>query len=145
MIDQSQSRIPGDRGENSVTGDRKSLNKTDKLRLKSDFDQVRNTGSEAIGKLLLAVLAPSPDGALRCGVICGKKYNKLAVDRNRARRLLWESYRLLKPHIGICHLILIPRRRMMNSKRQAVTAELAGLLKKAGLLAAEYAVCPPES
>ena len=87
---------------------------------------------------MLAVYAPAPDGKLRCGVVCGKKYSLLAVKRNRARRLCWESFRLLKDRL------LIPRRRMEEAKRPEVTRELAGLLAKAGLLPAVVADSPPE-
>ena len=43
---------------------------------------------------MLAVYAPAPDGKLRCGVVCGKKYSLLAVKRNRARRRIRELYRV---------------------------------------------------
>ena len=77
-------------------------------------------------------------------MICGKKYSLLAVKRNRARRLLWESFRLLRESIEIRHLLLIPRRRMEKADRRQVTRELAGLLAKAGLLPREVADLPPE-
>ena len=82
-----------------------------------------------------------------CGLLfllCGKKYSLLAVKRNRARRLLWESFRLLKGSIEVRHLLLIPRRRMEKADRRQVTRELAGLLAKAGLLPREVADLPPE-
>lgn len=123
---------------------KKTLCKADKIRLKNEFDRIRQDGSKLVGSGMLAVYAPAPDGKLRCGVVCGKKYSLLAVERNRARRLLWESFRLLKERVGVCHLLLIPRRRMENAKRPAVTRELSLLLGKAGLIPAELAGLPPE-
>ncbi len=93
---------------------------------------------------MLVVYAPAPDEKLRCGVVCGKKYSLLAVKRNRARRLFWESFRLLKEELAVCHLILIPRRRMENYMRQDATRELAQLLVQAGLLDPGTAASPPE-
>ena len=93
---------------------------------------------------MLAVYAPAPDGKLRCGVVCGKKYSLLSVRRNRAGRLLWESFRLLKDRVGICHLLLIPRRRMEDAKRPQVTRELSLLLARAGLIPESLAGLPPE-
>ena len=93
---------------------------------------------------MLVVTAPAPDGLRRCGVICGKKYSLLAVERNRARRLLWESFRLLKPEIAVCRIVLIPRRNMMKWKRGQATRELALLLGRAGVLPHEIADSPPE-
>ncbi|MBS1371380.1 MAG: ribonuclease P protein component [Lentisphaeria bacterium] len=123
---------------------KRTLCKTDKIRFKSEFDQIRQNGTKLVGSKMLAVYAPAPDDRLRCGVICGKKYSLLAVKRNRARRLLWESFRLLRGRMEVRHLLLIPRRQMENAVRQQVTRELAGLLAKAGLLPQEVADSPPE-
>ena len=122
----------------------KSLCKSDKLRCKAEFDQVRRDGRKQVGRGMLVVTAPAPDGLRRCGVVCGKKYSLNAVDRNRARRLLWESFRLLKPEIAVCRLVLIPRRNMLGWKRGQVTQELARLLVQAGALPQTVADTPPE-
>ena len=123
---------------------KKTLRKPEKLRFKAEFDQVRLNGKKLVGSSFLAVCAPSPDGLTRCGVICSRKYSLLAVKRNRARRLLWESFRLLKQNMSVCHMILIPRRKMEFRMRQQVTAELAGMLAGEGLLPQEIADLPPE-
>jgi len=110
-----------------------SLNKSDKLLLKSEFERLKEHGTRyASGDCVLSV-SGSPDGRLRCGVICGKKFSKKAVVRNRARRLLWESFRLLKPKIAICHMVLIPRQPIKGRKQQEVQTSLQALLRKAGL------------
>ena len=124
---------------------RKCLRKQDKLRFRAEFDQVRQQGIKQVGKGMLAVVAPAPDPTVRCGVICGKKYSLLAVKRNRARRLLWESFRLLKPHLNACRLVLIPRKRLAGWKRQQATRELAELLLQGKVLPPEIAASPPES
>ena len=123
---------------------KKRLRKPDKLRFKSEFDQVRLDGKKMVGPGMLVVCAPAPDRKVRCGVICGRKYSLLAVKRNRARRLLWESFRLLRGNLPECRLVLIPRRRMEKYSRMEATRELAGLLMKAGLLPADVAASPPE-
>ncbi len=138
-----------DRAASSVTPGvmpvvRRTLSKKDKLRFKSEFDYVRASGRKAVGKSMLAVVAPPPDALLKCGVVCGRKFSTLAVTRNRARRLLWESFRLLKPETAPCRMVLIPRRSIMGMKRQAVTGELAQLLFQLGVLDRCSAVSPPE-
>ena len=95
---------------------------------------MREHGRKFVGGLFILVVAPSPDGKLRGGVICGKKYSKKAVTRNRARRLLWESFRMLKTNVKIAHLVMIPRQRMMELKQQEVQQQMQYLLKKSGLL-----------
>ncbi len=123
---------------------RKRLLKSDKMRFKSEFDHVRTSGRKAVGRALLAVTAESPDNSLKCGVICGRKFSTLAVTRNRARRLLWESFRLLKPGITPCCMVLIPRRKILEMKRQQVTMELAALLYQLKVLDKNFADFPPE-
>lgn len=92
---------------------------------------------------MLLVYAPAPDQSLRCGVICGRKYSLLAVKRNRARRLLWESFRLLRETLPPVWMVLIPRNRMKYRKRPEVTGEMTELLVKAKLIPPGAAL-PPE-
>ncbi|QSH42531.1 ribonuclease P protein component [Lentisphaerota bacterium ZTH] len=113
---------------------KKSLTSADKIALKSEFDYIRAEGKKYVAGCVLLVVAPSPDGKLRCGVVCGKKYSNSAVKRNRARRLLWESFRLLKSQIGPAHCIMIPRRRIAVLKQPDVQKALNYLFRKAGLI-----------
>lgn len=122
---------------------KKTLKKPDKLRFKSEFDRVRSDGTKLVGPSMLLVYADAPDSFLRCGVICGKKYSLLAVKRNRARRLLWESFRLLRETLPAKWIVLIPRSRMKHRKRQEVTREMAELLTRANLIPSGAAL-PPE-
>jgi len=130
----------GDRGSSTPgtapTG-RKFRRKADHLRFKSDFDYTRKTGEKSIGPSLVLVVAPPREGRVRCGVVCGKKYSPSAVVRNRARRLLWESFRHLRDRIAPAELVLIPRYRMADRKEPEVRNELALLLAKAGVFSAE--------
>lgn len=113
---------------------KKSLCKEDRLRYGAEFARLRREGVKYAGKAFLLVVADSPDGKLRCGVICSKKYSLLAVKRNRARRLLWESFRMMKAHLQPRSIALIARRRLENCKRQEVTLELLRLAEEAGIL-----------
>ena len=116
----------------SDTPERLRLRKTDKLVLKAQFERLRSAGVKAAGPAIVAVRADAE--LFKCAVICGKKYSLLAVKRNRARRLLWESVRLLKPQILPCHLLLIPRRRLADYTGPEAAREVAGLLRKLGIL-----------
>ena len=111
---------------------RLTISKNDKLTLKAQFDDVRLRGVRQAGPAMVAAVAPFEH--LECGVVCGRKFSLLAVRRNRARRLLWESFRLLKPRIKPCRIVLIPRRRIMDYSMQTTMTELAGLLEKHGVL-----------
>ena len=79
----------------------------------------------------------APFEQLECGVICSRKYSLLAVDRNRARRLLWESFRLLKPQIAACRIVLIPRRKFKEYSLHQAMRDLSQALKQSGVLSEE--------
>lgn len=99
-----------------------------RLRLKSEFDYVKSHGNKSVGRLMIVLTAPSPDGLTRYGVICGRKFSKRAVDRNRARRLLWESHRLLSQGLRPVHALIIPRLFILNRKEPEVRCELKRIL-----------------
>ena len=103
------------------------------LRLKSEFDYVRLNGIKHVGKYFLLVNAKTSDGKLRIGIICGRKFSKKAVLRNRARRLIKESFRLIKNQISASHIIFIPRKRIMDRQLQDIQFEMIKLLVKAGI------------
>jgi ribonuclease P protein component len=111
-----------------------TLERNDTLGLKSEFDYVRRSGKKYVGRRMLLVVAPTPDGDLRFGIICGKKYSKKAVLRNRARRLLKESFRLLKNRVTPVHCLFITRMSMMNLGLKEVQKEMLWLLDKSGIL-----------
>ena len=107
---------------------------TDSLRLGSEFAYVREHGVKHVCRYVVMVAAPVPDeGGFRYGVVCGRKFDKLAVVRNRARRLLKESVRLLKPRMKPCRMVLIPRKMILDVKQPVVQEEIEKLLKRAGL------------
>ena len=110
------------------------LKKREKLRFKSQFDQIRCDGVKSVAPGMVVVVAPSPENRLECGVICSKKYSLLAVVRNRARRLVWESFRMLKPMIKPCRLVFIPRQRIKTAKCADVQREMQKLLKKLDMI-----------
>ena len=110
-----------------------TLGKEDRLSLESEFAYVRNTGKEFAGRLMLMVVSAVPCAACtssRFGVICGRKFSKRAVDRNRARRLLRESFRLVKSKVKPCHILLIARRGIFGKCLHEVQKEMIYLMKK---------------
>ena len=128
--------------ENEAAKVRLRLHKRDRIHLKAQFDQVRRDGVKQVGPAIVAVVAPSPSGRVECGVICSKHYSLLSVTRNRARRLLWESFRMLKPDLAPCRIVLIPRRKLMKYDRIRTTLELAGLLAAGQVISPERAAAP---
>ena len=116
---------------------RSSLRKQEKLRTRKDFDALKEHGKACRDPFFtVLVQATEPDNPvqnLRYGIICSRKLHHSAVVRNRARRLITETFRLCKEFILPCGILVIPRRAMFGAKQQEVQEHLLRTLKKAGL------------
>jgi ribonuclease P protein component len=80
------------------------------------------------------VAAPAAPGrGVRCGVVCGKKYSLKAVARNRAKRLIRESFRLLKASLEPRDIVVLAQRDMTDMSMPEIRGELAAVFRKAGI------------
>ena len=117
---------------------RSSLRKQEKLRTRKDFDALKEHGKACRDPFFtVLVQAAEPDNPvqnLRYGIICSRKLHHSAVVRNRARRLITETFRLCKENILPCGILVIPRRAIFGAKQQEVQEHLLRTLKKAGLI-----------
>ena len=117
---------------------RSSLRKQEKLRTRKDFDALKEHGKACRDPFFtVLVQAAGPDDPVRItryGVICSRKLHHSAVVRNRARRLISETFRLCKKDILPCSILVIPRRTIFGAKQQEVQEHLLRTLKKAGLI-----------
>ena len=117
--------------------ERGNLRKQDKLRTRKDFDALKEHGKacrDAFFTVLVRAAEPdAPAPHLRYGVICSRKLHHSAVVRNRARRLISETFRLTKEVILPCSIVVIPRRAIFGAKQQEVQDHLLRTLKKAGM------------
>jgi ribonuclease P protein component len=111
------------------------IGKDDYIRCRSQFAYVRNHGKARYDRQMIATVVPAPDERARLGVIVSKKYNKKAVQRNRARRLMKEAYRLLRHGLtSPVWVVLVARKQIADRSLQDVQAELITALTKAGVL-----------
>lgn len=110
-----------------------TLKKEERLSFRSEFDYVHNSGKDFPGRLMVLISAPCPDSSktFRFGIICSKKISGSAVQRNRCRRLLKESVRLLKAKVKPCHVLLIARRGLLTSSLQETQKEMMYFFNKA--------------
>jgi ribonuclease P protein component len=108
-----------------------------RLKLGRDFARARREGGRlANGCLVANWLRRPPDATSRLGVISTRKLGN-AVLRNRARRLLRESYRLHQQDLAEpVDLVLVARASIIGKRFAEVEKDLLTTLRKAGLLKA---------
>ena len=118
--------------------ERSALRKQEKLRTRKDFDALKEHGKACrdpfFTVLVQAAKPGDPVQIPRYGVICSRKLHHSAVVRNRARRLVSETFRLNRESILPCSIVIIPRRAIFGTKQQEVQEHLLRILKKAGLI-----------
>jgi len=86
------------------------------------------------GQTLVVWVAHSPDAGRRAGVVVSKRTFRRAVDRNRAKRLMREAFRLARHHlVEKVDVILIARAGIAGRKCQDVMQDLERVCRRAKL------------
>ena len=111
------------------------------LKVQVDFADIKQNGERFVGRHFIANWRMEPketegNTSARCSrfaVVAGKKVGG-AVERNRYKRLLRESFRLNQHHFSnTVSLVLIARKAMQGKAFEDVNKEFRFFLKKAGL------------
>ena len=100
------------------------------------FEELYASDTKRVGRYLVAWHAPSATGSHRLGVTAAKRTFRDAHERNRAKRLMREAFRHLRPSFagGPWDLVLVAKRRILEAKEPEVRADLAKVCRAAGLL-----------
>ena len=100
------------------------------------FEALYATDTKIVGRYLVAWHAPSETDSHRLGVTAAKRTFRDAHQRNRAKRLMREAFRHLRPSFagGPRDLVLVAKRRILEAKEPEVRADLAKICRAAGIL-----------
>lgn len=102
----------------------------ERLKTSIDFKQVFDQPKKTVGKNLLILWKPGHGSCARMGVIAGKRVSKLAVSRNRIRRIIRDSFRLTKDQLGLLDIIVIAKQSCAELSNTELRHETDILWKK---------------
>ena len=112
------------------------LPKDDRLRKRADFLRVYENGKRFEGRFMTVFILPSERPNQRLGVTATKKAIGNAVMRNRAKRLLRESFRLSRAELDAIETkydwVLNARRSLLKVKLEQPLAEFWLIVAKIG-------------
>ncbi|MEO2083745.1 MAG: ribonuclease P protein component [Desulfurobacteriaceae bacterium] len=106
----------------------------ERLTKAKDFERVFKEGESLGGSAVAFYFVKNELSYPRAGFIASKKLSKRAVDRNRAKRLMREVFRLNKHRLKPYDLVFIARKGILQKKYSDVESDFLKLAKKAGIL-----------
>ncbi len=106
----------------------------ERLKKQRDFKRVFDHGKSLGGSTVAFYFMHNNLDYPRAAFIASKKVSKRAVDRNRAKRLMREVFRLNKHRMKPVDIIFIARRGILGKKYQDVENDFLKLAEKAGIL-----------
>ena len=110
------------------------MKKQFRLRQAEDYARLRREGRDYRHPFFILSLAPNTLGYNRYGFITVKRLGK-AVVRNRARRVLRESIRLLHPRLNPgFDFVVVGRPAMLGQSQTAIQDALQELMRRARLI-----------
>jgi ribonuclease P protein component len=111
-----------------------TFKKYERLRKQSEFERVFSCGKSLGGSTVAFYFAPNDLEHSRAGFIVSKKVCRKAVERNRAKRLMREVFRLNKHKLKPVDIVFIARKGIKGKKLQDVEKDFLKLARKAGIL-----------
>jgi ribonuclease P protein component len=111
-----------------------TLPKSERLRKRADFVRVYENGLRVEGRFMTVFILPNGKCFHRLGVTATRKAIGKAHDRNRAKRLLREAYRLSREELGTMKhrfdWVLNARRRIIGQKLHAPLVEFRSIISR---------------
>lgn len=102
---------------------------------RKDFPAHSRQGFRVFSELFSGTVYPSSETGVRVSIVVSKKTAKLAVVRNRLRRVFYEAIKpYLKDISGGSLVVLYPKQGSIKAAFKVIESELESALKKAKVL-----------
>ena len=109
----------------------------------ADFSALRSSGKRLSAKHFQCEYRSNAGASARLGMAVSRRVSKLAVVRNRIRRQIRESFRLHRPQLPPCDVLVIARASAAQSSNAVLRDELARLWRKLAEQVAAAGCDPP--
>lgn len=110
------------------------MKSSETLKLNKEFKRLYYRGKCVVANSVVIYANKNRLGKNRLGLTCGKTVGK-AVKRNRAKRLMRESYRLLSPNMKTGYdVVIIARTRICGKKCAAVLKDVRYAFSKLDMI-----------
>lgn len=107
------------------------------IKLNKDFRRLYRSGKSEAGGFVVVYLKPNKLGINRVGFTVGKQLGK-AVVRNRTKRLMRESLRLVEDRLMVGYdMIIVARNRAADKTYDQISKDLRYVLHTLGILNAK--------
>ena len=100
-----------------------------KLRRRSEFQRVFDSGRRTHGRLFTVIAVPTQASTTRLGIVASRKLGG-AVVRNRAKRLIREVFRTAVYPTSPVDLVIIPKNALLLADVEGVRREYQALLRR---------------
>lgn len=111
-----------------------SLPRTARLLRPGDFTALRGQSQRASSRCLLAEYRPTAQASARLGMAVSRRVSKLAVVRNRIRRVIRESFRLHRANLPCMDILVIARTLAAEQTNACLREELESLWSRLAAL-----------
>ncbi len=118
-------REPNTAALDAKTSDSTAFSRQLRLLKRHDFDRVFAAPLKSSDRYLTVLARPNDLKHPRLGLMVAKKRLRLAVQRNRIKRLARESFRCYQHNLDSLDYVVLVRSHIAEASNQAVSASLA--------------------
>lgn len=111
-----------------------SLPRAARLLKAGDFAALRGKSKRISVRHFLAEFSPNEQATCRLGQAVSRRVSKRAVDRNRIKRLVRESYRHVRSELPCVDILMIARTSAVRTTSADLREDLATMWKKLAAL-----------